>query len=125
MAKELQSAHVCVLPSLIENSPNSLAESMLVGTPAISSFVGGTPSMVRDEESLLFFPAGDEAVLAEQIRRIFLDDALACKLSEESKRVAIIRHSVSRVVDGGGNPRKDGGEHFEGLYISRFVLAAS
>jgi|GEM_PF-5484463 len=28
-------------------------------------------------------------------------------------------------VDGGGNPHKDGGEHFEGLYISGFVLAAS
>lgn len=28
-------------------------------------------------------------------------------------------------VDGGGNPHKDGGEQFEGLYISGFVLAAS
>lgn len=98
MANELQKAHVFALPSLIENSPNSLAESMLVGTPTISAFVGGIPSMAKDEESVLFFPSGDEAVLAEQISRIFRDDDLACKLSEESKRVATVRHSADIIV---------------------------
>jgi len=98
MVDELQKAHVFALPSLIENSPNSLAEAMLIGTPTTSAFVGGIPDMAKDRESLLFFPSGDEAVLAEQIRRIFLDDNLAHKLSEESKRVAMLRHSEDIIV---------------------------
>jgi glycosyltransferase involved in cell wall biosynthesis len=98
MANELQNAHVFALPSLIENSPNSLAESMLIGTPAVASYVGGVPSMARDEESVLFFPPDDEAVLAEQIRRIFLDDGLARRLSEGASAVARARHSKDRIV---------------------------
>lgn len=98
MANELKNAHVFALPSLIENSSNALAESMLVGTPAVASYVGGIPSMARDDESALFFPPDDEAVLAEQIRRIFLDDDLACRLSNNASAVARIRHSKDRIV---------------------------
>lgn len=99
MANQLLSAHVFVLPSMIENSPNSLGESMLVGTPSVASFVGGIPSMAQDGESVLLFPSGDEVVLAEQIRRIFLDDELACRLSAKSVDVARARHSRNKIVN--------------------------
>lgn len=99
MANELQNAHVYVLPSLIENSPNSLGESMLVGTPSVASFVGGIQSMTQDEESALLFPAGDEAVLAEQIRRIFNNDDLACGLSVQASNAARIRHDKIIIVN--------------------------
>ena len=99
MASELLSAHAFALPSLIENSPNSLGESMLVGTPSVASYVGGVPSMARDGESVLFFPAGDEVLLAEQIRRIFLDADLACRLSVRARDVARSRHSRDKIVD--------------------------
>lgn len=99
MAEEFLKSHVFVLPSLIENSPNSLAEAMLVGTPSVASFVGGVPSMAKDSESALFFPSGDETVLAEQIRRIFLDDDLARSLSVGAREVARVRHSSKKIVD--------------------------
>lgn len=99
VAHELTKAHVYVLPSFIENSPNSLAEAMLVGTPSVVSFVGGIPSMVVNEKSALCFPAGDATILAEQIRRIFLDDNLANKLSSEARREALSRHSETKIVD--------------------------
>lgn len=98
MAYELTKAHVFVLPSLIENSPNSLAEAMLVGTPSVASFVGGVPSMVRVGDSALLYPPGDEAVLAEQIRRVFLDDQLALALSAKAREVAQGRHSKEQIV---------------------------
>ena len=98
VAEELKKAHVFVLPSFIENSPNALAEAMLVGTPSVTSFVGGVPSMVNDGESALCFPAGDSALLAEQIRRIFLDDDLANTLSIQGRKTAIIRHSKERIT---------------------------
>ncbi|GKT08602.1 glycosyltransferase family 4 protein [Desulforhabdus sp. TSK] len=99
MVEELLQARVFVLPSFIENSPNSLAEAMLVGTPAVCAGVGGVPSMVRDGESALLFPPGDEAVLAEQIRRVFVDNDTAVKLSMQAHRMAEERHNVSRIVN--------------------------
>ncbi|MBN1126164.1 MAG: glycosyltransferase family 4 protein [Sedimentisphaerales bacterium] len=98
MTNELVKAHVFVLPSLIENSPNSLAEAMLVSTPSVASFVGGVPSMVRDGETGLFFPPGDEAILAEQIRRVFLDDQLALELSSKAHDVARRRYCRKKIV---------------------------
>lgn len=98
MVKELLTAHVFALPSTIENSPNSLCEAMLVGTPSVASFVGGVPSLAEDGISTLFFPRGDEVLLAEQIRRIFRDDDLACNLSVQARKVASARHSRERVA---------------------------
>ena len=98
MADELAKAHVFVLPSFIENSPNSLAEAMLVGTPAVASFVGGIPSMVEDGKSALLFPPGDESVLASGIRRIFLDNQLAQALSNQARTDSRQRHSEGKII---------------------------
>lgn len=45
-------AYVCV--SSIENSPNSLAEAMLMGTPVVAGLVGGMESMISPGEGWLF-----------------------------------------------------------------------
>jgi glycosyltransferase involved in cell wall biosynthesis len=98
MATELQNAHAFVIPSLIENSSNSLAEAMLVGTPCIAAFVGGIPSMVADGEDALCFPAGDSTYLSHQLRRLFNDDQLARRLSGNARLVARDRHDEGRIV---------------------------
>ena len=94
MADEYHKAHVFTLTSYAENSPNSLGEAMLVGTPTVVSPVGGVMSMVKNEESSLLFPSGDAAMLAFQIDRIFSDDELAVKLSQEAKIIALKRHDI-------------------------------
>lgn len=98
VARELTSAHAFVIPSLIENSPNSLAEAMLVGTPCVAALVGGVPSMIDDGTTALGFPPGDAAYVAQCLRRLFTDDGLAQKLSGEARRVAEVRHDPTRVV---------------------------
>jgi glycosyltransferase involved in cell wall biosynthesis len=99
IVEELLKAHAFVLPSLIENSPNSLAEAMMVGTPSVASYVGGVPSMVTDGESALLFPYADEAVLAERLRELFLDDDLALRLSAMARDIARVRHSKDKIVN--------------------------
>jgi len=94
MAEQYKSNHIFVLSSYIENSPNSLGESMLLGCPTICSFVGGTSSIVKDEESTLFFQSGDSVMLANKIDRVFSDDSLAMKLSINAKKIAIKRHDL-------------------------------
>ena len=99
MADEYMRAHVFAMPSLIENSPNSLAEAMMIGTPSVVSFVGGVPSLMKDEVEALAFPQGDEAVLAEQIRRIFCDDKLASDLSMNAHNRALRRYSPREITN--------------------------
>lgn len=96
MADEYSKAHIFVLSSFIENSSNALGEAMLIGTPSVVSSVGGVLSIVKDEESALVFPAGDYAMLAHQIGRVFENDELANKLSESAKSVALRRHDVEK-----------------------------
>lgn len=98
MAIENSKAHVFVLASFMENSPNGLGESMMIGVPSVASLVGGVASMVKDNESSLLFPAGDHALLAYQIKRIFSDDTLAMKLSREAQTIAHKRHNIEQTT---------------------------
>lgn len=98
MALEYKKAHLFVLSSFIENSPNSLGESMMIGVPSVASMVGGVSDIVKDNESSLLFPAGDYALLAYQIRRIFSDDTLAMKISCEAHNIAQKRHNIAQTT---------------------------
>lgn len=98
VAAELTRAHVYVLPSFVENSPNSLAEAMLVGTPSVAARVGGVPSMARDGTEALLFQQGDAVALADRIRCIFEDDSLAQTLSTNARRRALVRHDPETVL---------------------------
>lgn len=96
MVDQYREAHIFVMPSFIENSPNSLGEAMMIGTPTIVSPVGGIPSIVKDELSTLFFSVGDHATLALQIDRIFEDHELSQKLSINAKNIAKLRHDLNK-----------------------------
>jgi glycosyltransferase involved in cell wall biosynthesis len=98
LSEELGRAAVFVLPSFIENSSNALAEAMLAGVPIAASFVGGNPSMVQDGDSALCFPQGDEAVLAECIRELFLNEKLALRIAQRAREVAFIRHNPTTIA---------------------------
>ena len=69
-----------VLPSAWENFPHTVVEALAVGTPVISTDVGGVSEVVRDGENGLLVPAGDAAALAAAIERFFADDALRERL---------------------------------------------
>ena len=54
MCQEYLKCNVFVLPSTIENSPNSLGEAQVLGVPVISSYVGGAMDMMRGLEDNLY-----------------------------------------------------------------------
>jgi glycosyltransferase involved in cell wall biosynthesis len=99
MAQELLRAHVFVSPAFIENSSNALGEAMLVGTPSVAAYVGGTISMVHDRVDALCFPAGEAVLLAERIRSLFEDDTLCQTLSENARRRGRERHDPKQVAE--------------------------
>ncbi|WP_269542304.1 glycosyltransferase family 4 protein [Cerasicoccus fimbriatus] len=100
IVENLQECQVYVLPSFIENSPNSLAEAQAMGVPCVSSYCGGVPSMIEEGETGLLFNCGDSAVLAEKIRTLMNDEQLATRLSMCGRKVAHARHESSGVVSG-------------------------
>ena len=90
---EYRNAHLYICPSSIENSPNSLSEAKILGTPAIAAYVGGTPDLVIHGETGLLYRFEEVEMLAEHIRSIFTDDVLAEKLSLNGIAHAEKRHN--------------------------------
>lgn len=97
MVKVLKKAHVMVLPSAIENSPNSLVEAMLVGTPCISSFVGGVPEMLDHGREGLLYCYTEVNVLAQYIERIFESDEMADSFSVKAREHAMRVHDPEKL----------------------------
>jgi glycosyltransferase involved in cell wall biosynthesis len=69
-----------VLSSGWENFPHSVVESLAVGTPVLSTAVGGVAEVVRDGENGLLVPTEDPAALASAIQRFADDDELRRRL---------------------------------------------
>lgn len=85
--------------SVIENSPNSLAEAQVMGVPTVASDVGGTSSYSEDGVSGLLYTLENTEECAEKISRIFDDDNLCLSLSKEGKKTAFARHDVKTNTD--------------------------
>jgi glycosyltransferase involved in cell wall biosynthesis len=93
MIQQYLNCHVFICPSSIENSPNSLGEAQLLGVPAITSYVGGSPDMVEHGTNGLLYRFEEVEMLAHYIDRIFSDDKLCKHLSENGIQAASIRHN--------------------------------
>ena len=92
MIAEYMNAHVFVCPSAIENSPNSVAEAQLLGTPIVASYVGGTMDMVKDNETGFLYRFEEISLLAQRVCELFANRDLCNRLSEQARIAAIHRH---------------------------------
>ncbi len=77
----MQNSNVFLLASSIENSPNSLQEAMLIGTPCVASYVGGVDSLVTSKDQAILYPYDDPTRAAYEISNIFKDTSYAQHLS--------------------------------------------
>ncbi len=75
----LASAAVFVLPSLWEGQPLVLQEALRAGVPVVATHTGGIPDMTGDDAALLV-PPGDADRLADAVRSVLRDPALAARL---------------------------------------------
>ncbi len=96
VAKKLASVNAYVLCSAVENSPNTLGEAMMVGTPCVAAYVGGVADMAQDGKEALFFRNDDPKLLAWNLKRVFDSDELALSLSENGKKKALFTHDPER-----------------------------
>jgi glycosyltransferase involved in cell wall biosynthesis len=77
LSERLAAADVYVLPSYMENAPNTLLEAMCVGVPCLAARVGGVASMLRDGVEGLIFRRGDLDDLTGKLERLLVDAELA------------------------------------------------
>jgi glycosyltransferase involved in cell wall biosynthesis len=83
-------ADLYVIPSLQDNLPSTVLESMACGTPVVGFDVGGIPDMVQPERTGALGPVGDVAALAVNIERLLIDP---------DRRSAMAAHCRKRVLE--------------------------
>lgn len=98
MINMYRKAHVFLCPSSIENSPNSLAEAQIIGTPLIATYTGGIPDMVDDNVSGVLYRFEEVEMLQQQLEKLFNDDSLLVRLSKEQIKTAEARHDRSVIL---------------------------
>lgn len=99
MREQYLKANVYVLPSSVENSSNSLSEAQILGTPAIGSYAGGTPSMIEDGQTGYLYRYDDTEELAFNICNIFSMRNDASELSSREVKMAMARHDRKKNAD--------------------------
>ncbi len=92
MKEQLLKSNVFVCPSVLENSPNSLAEAMLLGVPVVASEAGGIPSMLEKNVDGLLFENGNPEDLAKCICQMFREPVIAAVYGDNAKKHALITH---------------------------------
>ena len=83
--------------SHIENSPNSLAEAMLIGMPCIASFAGGTPSLLVNNEEGILYQDGDSYYLSGLILELINDENKRKIYSQNARKKALVRHDPQKI----------------------------
>lgn len=71
MKQQYLTANVFCSPSAIENSPNSVGEAMLLGTPVVCSDVGGVKNLIVHEEEGYIYQHNAPYMLAHYIMKVF------------------------------------------------------
>lgn len=78
-------ANVFVMPSSVENSPNSLGEAMLLGVPCIASDVGGVTTLMHQPEEGFVYQSTAPYVLAHRIKELFAMEDRAAQLGNAAR----------------------------------------
>lgn len=92
MCQQFLDSNVFVSPSSIENSPNSVAEAMLLGVPVVASYVGGTMDLLKDKEEGYLYQADASYMLAHYVCTVFADTETAAEMAKKATAHAKITH---------------------------------
>lgn len=89
---------VYVHPSYIDNSPNSVCESQILGLPVIATNVGGVSSLVEHKVTGILVPANAPYELAYNLKKMSLDIQMCNRLSTEGVKSSLNRHSKYMII---------------------------
>lgn len=87
-------ADVFIMPTLADNLPNGILESMACGTPAVAFDTGGCADAVRHLETGYLAKHGDVEDLTRGVERLLTDTALRLRLGAQARRVVEQEYSL-------------------------------
>lgn len=96
MKEQYLRCHLYVLPSALENSPNSLGEAMMLGMPCVAADVGGVHNLLTDGGDGMLYPAGDVDAMADRIIEIFTKEAIVERFSDNARKHARVNHDADQ-----------------------------
>jgi glycosyltransferase involved in cell wall biosynthesis len=99
LAENLRKADAFVQVSHIENSPNSLCEAMLVGTPVITSLAGGTLDLIQDGITGTVVQNGDPYALAGAMIELTEQPERSIRMAGAAQQAARKKHDIDRIMD--------------------------
>ena len=99
LAEQMLASDVYVGVSHIENSPNSVCEAQLVGMPCVSTYAGGTSSLVADGQDGVLVQDGDPYALAGAVLELAGDPQHAAELGARARARASARHDRTTVTE--------------------------
>jgi len=92
-------ADVFVLPSITAEAFGIvILEAMASGLPVVATNVGGIPEIIRESESGLLVPPGNELELRNAIEKLLLDDDLREWLGNNGRKAVEEKYSWDKVV---------------------------
>ena len=95
MARLYQACDMFVLPSMQDNLPNTVVESMACGTPVVAFNIGGVPEMITHQQSGFLASPGKVEELAQGIRFVMEH---AATLGENARKFAEIHFAPATVA---------------------------
>lgn len=98
MKKRYLKSNIFVMPSIIENSPNSLGEAMALGLPCVASYVGGIPDMITHGQDGYLYSADEPYMLAHFINNIFGNPNEAARVGKEAREKAKVRFNRDEII---------------------------
>ncbi|TAE70811.1 MAG: glycosyltransferase [Bacteroidetes bacterium] len=81
-------ADIFVIPSLEDNLPNTVLESMACGTPIIGFEVGGVKDMIQNEENGYLIETKNSDELAEKITYLLKNNSLRKQMARNARKIA-------------------------------------
>lgn len=93
--KAYSAADIFLLPSLEDNLPNTILESMSCGTPVVAFDVGGLPDMVTNGVTGQLVPLSDTRKMGETIIDLIQKPDLRKSMGKEGRKIAEKEYSLS------------------------------
>ena len=92
MKKAYLDSNVFVLPSTIENSPNSLGEAMILGVPCVAADVGGVTTLMTHGTEGYIYQSTAPYMLAHYIKTVFEQGETAAAMGLAAREHALKTH---------------------------------
>lgn len=97
LINKMLQANLYVMCSYIENSPNNLAEAMILGMPCVATFAGGTSTYLEHKKQGLLVPTGDALGIAAAIFDLYKNPDKAQLYGKNAREVSLNRHDPERI----------------------------